>query len=79
MWLVVTKNIMKTFSPSVKEGKGFSIRNAWSEQADSKLFAQVVKKSERKKKPLETKENFQTFKSLSNVLHEIDQNNVKLY
>ena len=70
---------METSSPSVKEGEGFSARNAWSGQADSESFAQVVKKSERKKRPLKTKEGFPASKGLSNVLHEIDRNNVRLY
>ena len=63
---------MKTFSPSVKEGEGFSVKNIWSGQANSELFVQVVKKSEKKKKPLKTKKGFPTFKGLSDVLHEID-------
>ena len=46
---------------------------------DSESFAQVVKKSERKKRPLETKEGLPASKGLSDVLHKIDQNNVKLY
>ena len=46
---------------------------------DSESFAQVVKKSERKKRPLETKKGFPASKGLSNVLHEIDRNNVRLY
>ena len=70
---------METSSPSVKEGEGFPARNAWSGQADSESFAQVVKKSERKKRPLETKEGFPASKGLSNVLHKIDRNNVRLY
>ena len=70
---------MKTSSPSVKEGEGFPARNAWSGQADSESFAQVVKKIERKKKPLKTKEGFPASKGLSDVLHKIDQNNVRLY
>ena len=36
------------------------------------------KKKERKKRPLETKEGFPAFKGLSNILHKIDQNNVRL-
>ena len=70
---------METSSPSVKEGEGFPARNAWSGRADSESFAQVVKKSERKKRPLKTKEGFPASKGLSDVLHEIDQNNVRLY
>ena len=70
---------METFSPSVKEGEGFPTRNTWSGQADSESFAQVVKKSKRKKRPLETKEGFPASKSFSDVLHKIDQNNVRLY
>ena len=70
---------METSSPSVKEGEGFPARNTWSERADSESFAQVVKKNERKKRPLETKEGFPASKGLSDVLHEIDQNNVRLY
>ena len=70
---------METSSPSVKEGEGFSARNAWSRRADSESFAQVVKKSERKKRPLETKEGFPASKGLSDVLHKIDRNNVRLY
>ena len=46
---------------------------------DSKSFAQVVKKSKRKKKPLKTKKGFPAFKGLNNVLHKIDWNNVRLY
>ena len=49
------------------------------EQANSESFAQVIKKSKRKKKPLKTKEGFPAFKSLSDVLHKIDWNNVRLY
>ena len=79
MWLVATENIIETSSPSVKEGEGFPARNTWSGQADSESFAQVIKKSERKKRPLETKEGFPAFKGLSNVLHKIDQNNIRLY
>ena len=79
MWLVATENIIETSSPSVKEGEGFPARNAWSEQADSESFAQVVKKSERKKRPLKTKEGLPASKSLSNILHKIDWNNVRLY
>ena len=63
---------MKTFSPSVKEEEGFFAKNVWSGQADSESFVQVVKKSERKKKPLKTKEGFSASKGLSNVLHKID-------
>ena len=70
---------METSSPSVKEGEGIPARNAWSGQVDSESFAQVVKKSERKKRPLKTKEGFPASKGLSNVLHEIDWNNVRLY
>ena len=70
---------METSSPSVKEGEGFPARNAWSGQVDSESFAQVVKKSERKKRPLKTKEGLPASKGLSNVLHKIDQNNVRLY
>ena len=70
---------METSSPSVKEGEGFPARNTWSGRADSESFAQVVKKSERKKRPLETKEGFPASKGLSDVLHEIDRNNVRLY
>ena len=65
---------METSSPSVKEGEGFPARNAWSGRADNESFAQVVKKSERKKRPLETKEGFPASKGLSDVLHEIDWN-----
>ena len=72
MWLVATENIMETFSPNVKEGEGFFARNAWSEQANSESFAQVVKKSERKKRPLKTKEGFPASKGLSNMLHKIN-------
>ena len=46
---------------------------------DSESFAQVVKKSERKKRPLKTKKGFPAFKGLSDVLHKIDWNNVRLY
>ena len=70
---------METSSPSVKEGEGFPARNAWSGWVDSESFAQVVKKSERKKRPLKTKEGFPASKGLSDVLHEIDRNNVRLY
>ena len=70
---------MEISSPSVKEGEGFSAKNAWSGQADSESFAQVVKKSERKKRPLKTKEGFPASKDLSDVLYKIDQNNVRLY
>ena len=70
---------METSSTSVKEEEGFSARNTWTGQADSESFAQVVKKSERKKKPLETKKGFPASKGLSDVLHEIDWNNIRLY
>ena len=70
---------METSSPSVKEGEGIPARNTWSGRADSESFAQVVKKSERKKRPLKTKEGFPASKGLSDVLHEIDRNNVRLY
>ena len=36
-------------------------------------------KRAKKKKPLKTKENLSAFKGLSDVLHEIDWNNVRLY
>ena len=39
----------------------------------------LLKKSKRKKKPLKTKEGFPASKGLSDVLHEINQNNVRLY
>ena len=70
---------METSSPSIKEGEGFPTRNAWSGQVDSESFAQVVRKSKKKRKPLKTKEGLPTFKGLSNVMHEIDWNNVRLY
>ena len=70
---------METSSPSVKEEEGFPARNTWSGQVDSESFAQVVKKSERKKKLLKTKEGFPASKGLSNVLHKINWNNVRLY
>ena len=63
---------METSSPSVKEGEGFPTRNAGLGRADSESFAQVVKKSERKKRPLKTKEGFPASKGLSDVLHKID-------
>ena len=63
---------METSSPSVKEGEGFPARNAWSGQVDSESFVQVIKKSERKKRPLETKEGFPASKGLSDVLHKIN-------
>ena len=68
-----------TSSPSVKEGEGFPARNTWSRQADSESFAQVVKKSERKKRPLKTKEGFPASKGISDMLHKIDWNNIRLY
>ena len=70
---------METSSPSVKEGEEFPSRNTWSGQVDSESFAQVVKKNERKKRPLKTKVGLPAFKGLSNVLHKINQNNVRLY
>ena len=70
---------MEIFSPSVKEGEGSPARNTWSGQTDSESFAQVVKKSERKKRLLKSKEGFPASKGLSDVLHKINQNNVRLY
>ena len=70
---------METSSTNVKEGEGFSVKNTWSGQADSESFAQVIKKSKRKKRPFETKKGFPAFKGLSDVLHKINWNNVRLY
>ena len=39
----------------------------------------LLKKVKEKKRPLETKEGFPASKGLSDVLHEIDWNNVRLY
>ena len=60
---------METSSTNVKEGEEFPARNTWLGQADSESFAQVVKKSKRKKRPFETKEGFPASKGFSDVLH----------